>query len=56
MIHARTREECDAVVDEIAHETGMADHDVLYSTREYKKVRVKYFTETEAEWEAKFAS
>lgn len=51
MIHARTREECNAVVEEIAKETGIADHGVLYSTKEYKKTRVQYFTEAEALWE-----
>jgi siroheme decarboxylase len=56
MIHARSNEECNAVVDEIARETGIGNHDVLYSTKEYKKSRVQYFTEAEAEWERKFAS
>jgi DNA-binding Lrp family transcriptional regulator len=56
MIHARTNDECNTVVNEIARETGVNDHDVLYSTKEYKKVRVQYFTDAEAEWEAKFAS
>ena len=51
MIHARTREECNAVVEEIAKETGIADHGVLYSTKEYKKTRVQYFTDAEAQWE-----
>ena len=55
MIHARTNDECNSVVDQIARETGVSNHGVLYSTKEYKKVRVQYFTEAEAEWEAKFA-
>ncbi len=53
MIHARTKEECNAVVAEIAKETGITRHGVLYSTKEYKKVRVQYFTDAEAEWEAR---
>jgi DNA-binding Lrp family transcriptional regulator len=56
MIHARTNDECNTVVDEIAKETGINNHGVLYSTKEYKKTRVQYFTDAEAEWEAKFAS
>jgi len=52
MIHARSRDACHAVVDQIAHETGVAEYDVLFSTKEYKKVRVQYFTAAEAEWEA----
>jgi DNA-binding Lrp family transcriptional regulator len=55
MIHARTNDECNSVVDQIAKETGVSNHGVLYSTKEYKKVRVQYFTDTEAEWEARFA-
>jgi DNA-binding Lrp family transcriptional regulator len=51
MIHARSREECSAVVDAIAQETGISDHGILYSTKEYKKVRVQYFTAAEREWE-----
>jgi DNA-binding Lrp family transcriptional regulator len=53
MIHARTKDECNAVVEEIARETGITNHGLLYSTKEYKKVRVQYFTEAEAEWEAR---
>jgi len=52
MIHARSKDECAAVVTEIANETGVADHGILYSTKEYKKVRVQYFTAAEAAWEA----
>ena len=54
MIHARSREECHAVVEKIAQETGVAEHGVLFSTKEYKKSRVQYFTAAEAEWEAKY--
>ncbi|MDW8343696.1 MAG: Lrp/AsnC family transcriptional regulator [Verrucomicrobiae bacterium] len=51
MIHARSREECEAIVAGLAKMTGLDQYAVLYSTREYKKVRVPYFTEAEAEWE-----
>lgn len=46
MIHARTQDECEAVVDRIARELkplGLRDRRVIYSTREYKKQRVRYF-------------
>jgi DNA-binding Lrp family transcriptional regulator len=52
MIHARSRQECEAVVAAIAQQTGITTHEVLYSTTEYKKTRVQYFTEAEAAWEA----
>jgi hypothetical protein len=35
----------------MAKETGVTDHGVLFSTKEYKKTRVQYFTDAEREWE-----
>lgn len=43
MIHARSTEECEHVAATIAAETGISDYALLYSTREFKKVRVRYF-------------
>ncbi len=43
MVHARTREDCDALVRELAADIGGEDHQVLYSVRELKKQRIKYF-------------
>lgn len=51
MIHARTKDECAAVVTALAAETGVRDHGILYSTKEYKKTRVQYFTDAEEQWE-----
>jgi DNA-binding Lrp family transcriptional regulator len=45
MIHGRTENEVEAVVAEIAGEIGIAQAKVLYSTREFKKERVRYFEE-----------
>jgi siroheme decarboxylase len=47
MIHATTREKCEEVAKEIEAATGVRDHLLLYSTREYKKTRVRYFVEDE---------
>ena len=47
MVHGKTREQCEAAlaaIAAIADETGVRDYTALYSTHEYKKVRVKYFT------------
>ena len=52
MIHARSRDECQAVVEQLAHATGVTEHGVLFSTKEYKKVRVQYFAAAAADWEA----
>jgi DNA-binding Lrp family transcriptional regulator len=56
MIHTRTKEECSDVVSEIAKETGVTEHSVLYSTKEFKKVRVQYFTDAEAQWKMQHTS
>jgi siroheme decarboxylase len=51
MTHGRTREECEAVLTSISEETGLSDYIVLYSVKEYKKVRVSYFTPEIYQWE-----
>jgi DNA-binding Lrp family transcriptional regulator len=53
MAHGRSKDECDAVLDSIAAEHGLHGEDraVLYSSTEYKKVRLRYFTDSYREWE-----
>jgi DNA-binding Lrp family transcriptional regulator len=51
MIHARSTEECEAFVAQLAQAHALHDHAVLYSTQEYKKVRPVYFTPEIADWE-----
>jgi DNA-binding Lrp family transcriptional regulator len=55
MAHGRSKEECDAVLDQIAEETGIHERSTLYSSTEYKKVRLRYFTPDYAEWEARWS-
>jgi DNA-binding Lrp family transcriptional regulator len=43
MIHGRTKDEVEAIVAQIAGATGLERYEILYSTREFKKERVKYF-------------
>ncbi len=54
MAHGRSKEECDAILDSIAAECEIApqDRSTLYSSTEYKKIRLRYFTEDYARWEA----
>ena len=54
MAHGRSKQECDAILDSIAKECGMGPDDraTLYSSTEYKKIRLHYFTDDYAEWEA----
>ncbi|MGD1019598.1 MAG: AsnC family transcriptional regulator [Verrucomicrobiia bacterium] len=51
MIHGKSRAECEQSLAAIAAKTGIGDHRALYSTKEYKKVRVRYFTADEQAWE-----
>ena len=43
MIHATSGDKCEEVARQISTETGIDDYMLLYSTREYKKTRVRYF-------------
>ncbi|MBO8163803.1 MAG: Lrp/AsnC family transcriptional regulator [Brevibacillus sp.] len=52
MVHGRDMEECEAILQAIEDETGITDRITLYSTKEYKKTRVSYFTPEIYEWEA----
>jgi DNA-binding Lrp family transcriptional regulator len=47
MIHGQNKDEVEAVVNRLAQESGLEDYEVLYSTREFKKERVRYFEEEE---------
>jgi DNA-binding Lrp family transcriptional regulator len=47
MVHATSKEECEAIARDISEKTGIDDRMLLYSTREYKKTRVRYFVEDE---------
>jgi DNA-binding Lrp family transcriptional regulator len=51
MIHARSTEECQTVVEALARETGVSDHITLYSSTEFKKTRTRFFTPEMEEWE-----
>ena len=55
MVHGRSEEECEAVLDAMAAETGLTERASLYSTREYKKTRVRYFTPEMEAWEKLYA-
>jgi DNA-binding Lrp family transcriptional regulator len=53
MAHGRSKEECDAVLDGVAAVCGLKgdDRSTLYSSTEFKKIRLHYFTPDYAEWE-----
>lgn len=54
MIHGHKAADCQAVIDAISEATGIKEYAVLYSSKEYKKVRVRYFTEELDQWEEEY--
>jgi len=55
MAHGRSKEECDAILDAIAQDTGIEERATLYSSTEFKKIRLLYFTDDFKRWEAERA-
>jgi siroheme decarboxylase len=56
MAHGRSKEECDAILDAIADEVDcIQDRATLYSSTEFKKVRLLYFTDDFKAWEREHA-
>ncbi len=55
MAHGRSKEECDAILDSIAADTGIEERATLYSSTEFKKIRLLYFTEEYRAWEREHA-
>jgi siroheme decarboxylase len=51
MAHGRSKEECDAILASIAETTGISERATLYSSTEFKKVRMLYFTDDFRRWE-----
>jgi DNA-binding Lrp family transcriptional regulator len=54
MAHGRSKEECDAVLTSIAEQTGIHERATLYSSTEFKKIRLLYFTDDFKDWERKY--
>lgn len=51
MAHGRSKEECDAILDSIAETHGIEERATLYSSTEFKKIRLLYFTDEFKAWE-----
>jgi DNA-binding Lrp family transcriptional regulator len=54
MVHGKTKEATNEVIQSIASEIKSKNHMSLYSSREFKKVRLKYFTDDELIWEQNY--
>ena len=56
MAHGRSKEECDAILDAIARDIdGIEGRATLYSSTEFKKIRLLYFTDDFKRWEREHA-
>lgn len=55
MVHGPDRESCRLVAKRLAEETGASDHTLLFSTREFKKARLRYFLPELDRWWAEHA-
>ena len=54
MVHGSSPEQCEEILAAISRETGIWDYRSLYSTREYKKIRLRFYTDEYAAWELKY--
>ena len=54
MVHGKTTQETNAIIDDMSKEIESASHMPLYSSREFKKVRIEYFTPEFEAWENKY--
>jgi DNA-binding Lrp family transcriptional regulator len=55
MAHGRSKDECDAILEAIAEQTGIHGRATLYSSTEFKKIRLLYFTDDYKRWEDRYA-
>ncbi len=55
MAHGRSKDECDAILASIAEQTGISERATLYSSTEFKKIRLLYFTDEFTTWEREHA-
>jgi len=54
MVHGQSVEQCEEILAAISKKTGVTEYISLYSTREYKKTRLLFYTDAYQNWEAKW--
>jgi DNA-binding Lrp family transcriptional regulator len=52
IVHGRSVDECESIINDIAIDTGVDEKQALYPTREYKKARINLFSTEADEWDA----
>jgi len=56
MVHGKNARECEATIAAIKDETGVDEYALLWSVKEYKKTRVRYYTDDWSAWSAQHLS
>jgi len=56
IVHARSVDECESVINDLAIDSGLTEKQTLFPTKEYKKVRINFFSREAEEWEAAHTS
>jgi siroheme decarboxylase len=51
IVHGRSVDECESIINDLAIDTGVESRQALYPTREYKKARINLFSPEADEWE-----
>jgi DNA-binding Lrp family transcriptional regulator len=52
IVHGRSVDECESIINDIAIDTGVDEKRALYPTREYKKARISLFSPEAEAWES----
>jgi DNA-binding Lrp family transcriptional regulator len=55
-VHARSVDECESVINDLAIDSGLSEKRALFPTKEYKKSRVSFFAREADEWESAHAA
>jgi len=52
IVHGRSVDECESIINDLALDTGIDEKQALYPTKEYKKARINLFSSECDEWES----
>ena len=52
IVHGRSVDECESIINDLAADTGIDEKQALYPTKEYKKARINLFSVECDEWES----
>jgi len=50
-VHARSVDECESIINDLAIDNGLEQKQALFPTKEYKKTRLQFFAREAEEWE-----